>query len=63
MPPSPAGSACEPLPALVEELTPAPDPLDVAGRLVGLPHLLLLESADRDPRRGRYSFVTADPFA
>jgi para-aminobenzoate synthetase component I len=49
-----------PLP-LAEELTPAPDPWAVARRLVGLPHLLFLDSADRHPDRGRYSFVTADP--
>src|SRR5262245_17875859 len=49
-----------PLP-LAEELTPAPDPWAVARRLAGLPHLLFLDSADRHPDRGRYSFVTADP--
>src|SRR5437763_738293 len=46
---------------LVEELTPAPDPWAVARRLAHLPHLLFLDSADRHPDRGRYSFVTADP--
>jgi para-aminobenzoate synthetase component 1 len=46
---------------LVEELTPAPEPWAVARRLADLPHLLFLDSADRHPARGRYSFVTADP--
>jgi len=46
---------------LVEELTPAPEPWAVARRLSHLPHLLFLDSADRHPARGRYSFVTADP--
>jgi para-aminobenzoate synthetase component 1 len=46
---------------LVEELTPAPDPWAVARRLAHLPRLLFLDSADRHPDRGRYSFVTADP--
>jgi para-aminobenzoate synthetase component I len=46
---------------LVEELTPTPDPWAVARRLAHLPHLLFLDSADRHPDRGRYSFVTADP--
>jgi para-aminobenzoate synthetase component 1 len=45
----------------IEELTPAPDPWAVARQLAHLPHLLFLDSADRHPDRGRYSFVTADP--
>src|ERR671930_1276518 len=48
---------------LVEELTPAPDPWDVCRRLAGLPRLLFLDSASPHPALGRYSFVTADPFA
>ncbi|MGL6094334.1 MAG: aminodeoxychorismate synthase component I [Fimbriiglobus sp.] len=47
---------------LVEELLPCPDPWDVARKLAHLPHLLFLDSADRHPERGRYSYVTADPF-
>ena len=31
-------------------------------RLAGYPHCLFLDSALRDPRLGRYSFLTADPF-
>ncbi|MFO0851195.1 MAG: aminodeoxychorismate synthase component I [Gemmataceae bacterium] len=46
---------------LVEELLPYPDPWDVARKLAHLPHLLFLDSADRHPDRGRYSYVTADP--
>lgn len=46
---------------LVVELVPAPDPWDVARRLAHLPHLLFLDSAERHPTRGRYSYVTADP--
>jgi para-aminobenzoate synthetase component 1 len=46
---------------VVAELTPAPDPWDVARRLAHLPHLLFLDSADRNPERGGYSFVAADP--
>jgi len=32
-------------------------------RLARLPHVLFLDSARRDPVLGRYSFLTADPFA
>jgi para-aminobenzoate synthetase component 1 len=46
---------------LVVELVPAPDPWAVARRLAHLPHLLFLDSAERHPDRGRYSYVTADP--
>jgi len=46
---------------LVEELSPAPDPLESCARFRGLPYLLFLDSA-RDPERlGRYSFLAADP--
>jgi para-aminobenzoate synthetase component 1 len=48
---------------LVEELVPAPEPWEACRRLAHLPHLLFLDSADRQPALGRYSFVTADPFA
>lgn len=48
-------------PALVEELLPCPDPWDVARKLAHLPHLLFLDSSDRHPERGRYSYVMADP--
>ncbi len=46
---------------LAEELTPVPDPWETARRFAHLPHLLFLDSVDRHPERGRYSFVTADP--
>src|SRR5689334_5105646 len=38
-------ATAEPAVPLVEELTPAPDPWDVARRLAHLPHLLFLDSA------------------
>lgn len=47
---------------LVRELRPPPPAEDVFLRLAGRPHVLFLDSALRDPRLGRYSFVTADPF-
>src|SRR5262245_22264978 len=53
--PTPAGGR------LVVELVPAPDPWDVARRLAHLPHLLFLDSAEREGERGRYSYVSADP--
>jgi para-aminobenzoate synthetase component 1 len=46
---------------LAVELVPAPDPWAVARRLAHLPHLLFLDSADRDSPHGRYSYVAADP--
>jgi para-aminobenzoate synthetase component 1 len=46
---------------LAVELVPAPDPWAVARRLAHLPHLLFLDSADKHPDRGRYSYVAADP--
>ena len=52
-----------PLTPLVQELVPCPDPWQVALKLAHLPHLLFLDSADRHPQRGRYSYVTADPVA
>jgi para-aminobenzoate synthetase component I len=48
---------------LVHQLIPAPDPWQVCRRLGGLPRLLFLDSANSHPTLGRYSFVTADPFA
>jgi len=48
---------------LVEELSPPPDPAWCCEQLEGLPYRLFLDSASRDPRLGRYSYVTADPIA
>ena len=48
---------------LVEELCPPPDPVRCCELLEGLPHRLFLDSASRDRRLGRYSYVTADPVA
>jgi para-aminobenzoate synthetase component 1 len=47
---------------LVEELLPPPDPEAAFVRLAHLPKVLFLDSALRDPRLGRYSYLTADPF-
>src|SRR5215471_1692021 len=52
-----------PVPILVDELTPAPEPWQAARRLAGWPHLLFFDSASGPPALARYSFVTADPFA
>jgi para-aminobenzoate synthetase component 1 len=48
---------------LAAELTPAPDPWDAFQRVAHLPHALFLDSALSHPTLGRYSYVTADPFA
>jgi para-aminobenzoate synthetase component 1 len=53
----------EPATPLVEELTPTPSAWDVCVRLARLPRLLFLDSADTGGALGRYSFITADPFA
>ena len=46
---------------LVEELTPAPDPVRCCEQLAGLPYRLFLDSASTATRLGRHSFLTADP--
>jgi para-aminobenzoate synthetase component 1 len=48
---------------LVEELSAGLDAWQVCQRLARLPHVLFLDSAAVLPELGRYSFVTADPFA
>jgi para-aminobenzoate synthetase component 1 len=60
--PEPSASLRDRVIPLVEEFTPWLDPWDVCRRLAHLPHLLFLETAASYPTRGRYSFVTADPF-
>ncbi len=63
---STSGPSCGPREAvipLVEELTAWNDPWDICRRLAHLSHFLFLDSADSHPGLGRYSFVTADPFA
>jgi len=47
---------------LVEELSPGSEPEAAFLRLARLPGCLFLDSAMRDPRLGRYSFLAADPF-
>ena len=45
----------------MEELVPAPDPAVCCERFEGLAYRLFLDSAARGTRRGRYSFLAADP--
>ena len=47
--------------AIVEELVPCPDTWDVARAFAHLPHMVFLDSSDRHPGRGQFSYVTADP--
>src|SRR5512134_711645 len=47
----------------VEALVPAPDPVQSCELLGALPYRLFLDSASRDRRLARYSFLTADPVA
>jgi len=46
---------------LLQELVPAPDPLDTCARFQDLPFLLFLDSASDPEHLGRYSFLAADP--
>jgi para-aminobenzoate synthetase component 1 len=48
---------------LVQELSPTPEAWDVCRQLAHLPHLLFLDSASGPAELGRYSYVTAQPFA
>jgi para-aminobenzoate synthetase component I len=48
---------------LVEELVPAPDPVEACAHLADLPYLLFLDSAEAGAPLGRHSFLTADPAA
>jgi para-aminobenzoate synthetase component 1 len=47
---------------LVEPFDPKVDLEAALGRLARLPHCLFFDSARRDAKLGRYSFLTADPF-
>ena len=58
--PVPIAFAAEPF---VEELAPGLTPQRAFRCLAALPHCLFLDSALEHPTLGRYSFVTADPFA
>ena len=51
------------VPPHVEELSPAPDPAACCEKLAALPYRLFLDSALRNPRLARYSFLTGDPVA
>ena len=55
-------SPSPPLP-LVEALPTGVSAIVAFERLATLPHVVFFDSAARDPRLGRYSFVAADPFA
>ncbi len=48
---------------LVEPIAPVPDPLAAARHFTDLPFLLLLDSTADHERTGRYSFLSADPYA
>jgi para-aminobenzoate synthetase component 1 len=48
--------------AFVRELPGAPDPVDACARFLDRPYPILLESALRSERLGRYSFLSADPW-
>jgi para-aminobenzoate synthetase component 1 len=56
-------TAGPPVRPLVRELSPAPDPVATAERLLGQPHLLFLDSAAEPGRLARYSFLSAAPVA
>ncbi|MCE9605406.1 MAG: anthranilate synthase component I family protein [Planctomycetia bacterium] len=47
---------------LVEELLPPPDPEVAFLRFAALRHCVFFDSARRDPKLGRYSFLAAEPF-
>src|SRR5688572_32583768 len=47
---------------LVVELDSPPDVETALRQLAAQPHSVLLDSAMRDERLGRYSFLAADPF-
>lgn len=47
---------------LVEELIPPPDPEAAFARFAEREHCVFFDSARRDPRLGRYSFLAAEPF-
>ena len=49
-------------PPLHQELSPCPDPWDVARKLSHLPHLLMLDSADATGPQGRFSYIMAEPY-
>jgi para-aminobenzoate synthetase component 1 len=57
-----SSSPSPPLP-LVEPLASGLSAVAAFERLASLPHVVFFDSAARDPRLGRYSFVAADPFA
>ncbi|HWW82126.1 MAG TPA: aminodeoxychorismate synthase component I [Vicinamibacterales bacterium] len=48
---------------MIKDLVPVPDPESCCEQLAGLPYRLFLDSAARDSRLGRYSFLAADPIA
>ena len=47
---------------LVEELIPAPDPVQAWRALLGLPGVIWLDGAADHSSLGRHSFLTADPW-
>lgn len=57
-----AGYTLDRIEPIVDEIVPAPRPVEACARLLDLPYCLLLESVSISERMGRYSFLTADPF-
>ncbi len=51
------------LPPLAEEVRPFSEPWAAFQAIAGLPYPLFLDSAMSHPTLGRYSYITADPFA
>ncbi|MGH7545963.1 MAG: aminodeoxychorismate synthase component I, partial [Gemmatimonadota bacterium] len=47
---------------LVEEIRPAPDPVEACARFVGAAHVTFLDSVSGFGRLGAHSFLCADPF-
>ncbi|MBM3999020.1 MAG: anthranilate synthase component I family protein [Planctomycetes bacterium] len=50
-------------PPIARRLAAGLDPVACFRKMLAMPHCLFLDSALRRPRLGRYSFLTADPFA
>ncbi|MGE0354266.1 MAG: aminodeoxychorismate synthase component I [Gemmatimonadales bacterium] len=47
--------------SILQELVPAPDPVETARRLLGSPFPIFLDSSAYHPGTGRYSWLSADP--
>ncbi|MGE0355155.1 MAG: hypothetical protein AB7Q69_18225, partial [Gemmatimonadales bacterium] len=47
--------------SILQELVPAPDPVETARRILGAPFPIFLDSSAYHPGTGRYSWLSADP--